>query len=371
MSTARLNWIDYARGMAITLVCYRHVYEGSKEAGIPVKDYHFLEYINISLYSFRMPLFFIISGLFIMRSLQKRGLKQYIEGRARTILYPYFLWGMLQLTLQMFFTKYTNAHPTPASYLDLFYQPRECAQFWYLYALFNVSVLYSFTKYFLRLSAIHNMVLGIIFFYLSALIYQQDIRTGFVFDILHYYVFFSIGDFVSSYFLDEKKQQHFGSAKNLLLILIPFGAGQTYFLLENLRHSTPKFMHVEFYQPFVFFLIALTGCLFAINLSFYLQKKNALKWLAVLGRHSLYIYVAHVIVFAFTRIVLSQFLGIQNVALILLSGMASGLLVPVLLYKLASHWNLRWIFTLEKKDAKENRTPVRSHTVPGSQGVKS
>jgi fucose 4-O-acetylase-like acetyltransferase len=165
MKASRLKWIDYARGIAIMLVCYRHVYEGSKEAGIPVKDYNFLEYANISLYSFRMPLFFIISGLFILRSLQKKGIKQYIEGRARTILYPYFLWGILQLTLQMFFTKYTNAHPTPSSYLDLLYQPRECAQFWYLYALFNVSVLYSFTKYFLKLSAVYNIILGIVFFF--------------------------------------------------------------------------------------------------------------------------------------------------------------------------------------------------------------
>ena len=36
MKTSRLNWIDYARGIAIILICYRHVFEGSKEAGIPV-----------------------------------------------------------------------------------------------------------------------------------------------------------------------------------------------------------------------------------------------------------------------------------------------------------------------------------------------
>ncbi len=371
MKASRLNWIDYARGIAIILVCYRHVYEGSKEAGIPVKDYSFLEYINISLYSFRMPLFFIISGLFIFSSLQKKGLKLYIEGRARTILYPYFLWGVLQLTLQMFFTKYTNAHPTPASYLDLLYQPRECAQFWYLYALFNVSVLYSFTKYFLKLSAVYNIILGIVFFYLSSLIYQQDIKAGFVSDILHYYIFFSIGDFLSSYLLDKKNLKYFESGKYLLLILIPFGVGQTYFLLENLNHTTAKYMHVEYYQPFVFLLIALTGCVFIMNLSFYLQRKNVLKWLTVLGKNSLYIYVAHVIVFAFVRIILNKLFGIQNVAIILLSGIVSGLLVPVLLYRLAVQWNLRWIFTLEKKSENETGIPRSNSAVSPANGIKN
>ena len=371
MKASRLNWIDYARGIAIMLVCYRHVYEGSKEAGIPVKDYNFLEYANISLYSFRMPLFFIISGLFLFKSLQKKGLKLYIEGRARTILYPYFLWGILQLTLQIFFTKYTNSHPTPSSYLDLLYQPRECAQFWYLYALFNVSVLYSFTKYFLKLSAVYNIILGLVFFYGSSLIYQQNINAGFVSDILHYYIFFSIGDFLSSYLLDGKNQKYFGSGKFILLLLIPFGAGQVYFLLENLHHTTSKYMHVEFYQPFVFLLIALTGCVFIMNLCFYLQKKNAVKWITVLGRNSLYIYVSHVIVFAFVRIVFDKLLGIQNVAIILVSGIVSGLLVPVLLYKLAVHWNMRWIFTLEKKSENNERMRVSKSAVTPAPGIKN
>lgn len=370
MKASRLNWIDYARGIAIILVCYRHVYEGSKEAGIPVKDYSFLEYANISLYSFRMPLFFIVSGLFLFRSLQKKGLKQYIEGRGRTILYPYFLWGALQLTLQMFFTKYTNAHPTPSSYLDLLYQPRECAQFWYLLALFNVSVLYSFTKYFLKLSAVYNIILGIVFFYLSSLIYQQNINAGFLSDILHYYIFFSIGDFLSNYLLDEKNQKYFGTGKILLLLLIPFGAGQAYFLLENWHHSTAKYMHVEYYQPFVFLLIAMIGCVFIMNLSFYLQRKNSLKWLTILGKNSLYIYVAHVIVFAFVRIILDKFLGIQNVAVILVTGIASGLIVPVLLYRLAVHWNMRWIFTLEKKPEPKVSMTVDSSTASPAPGIK-
>jgi len=358
MKASRLSWIDYARGLAIILVCYRHVFEGSKEAGIPVGDYNFLEYLNIFLYSFRMPLFFIISGLFITRSLAKKGLGQYIENRARTILYPYFVWGALQLTLQMIFTKYTNGHPTASSYLNLLYQPRECAQFWYLYALFNVSLLYALSKYFLKIPAVYNILIGIVFFYLSSLIYQQNIPTGFVFDILHYYIFFAIGDFLSSYLLDEKNYKHFESGKLLLLILAPFGAGQIYFLLENLNHTTSKYMYVEYYQPFIFLLIAIMGCVFIINLTFYLQKKNILKWLTVLGRNSLYIYVSHVIVFAFARIVLSKFLGIHNVAIIILSGMLSGLLVPLFLYRLAVKLNMRWLFTLEKEPESKKKAPA-------------
>lgn len=358
MKPSRLSWIDYSRGIAIILVCYRHVFEGSKEAGIPVGNYNFLEYANIFLYSFRMPLFFIISGVFVAQSLQKKGIKLYLENRARSILYPYFVWGFIQLSLQIIFTKYTNGHPTFNSYLNLFYMPREVAQFWYLYALFNVSMCYALLKYFLKITAFHSIMLGIILFYLSSIIYNQNITMGLVFDIFHYYIFFAIGDFINSYLLNPKNKKYFESGKTVLLIFIPFIACQFYFLFQNLNHSASKYMYVEFKQPIIFLFIALIGCAFVINLTFYLQNKNILKFLTVLGRNSLYIYVVHVIVFSCVRIILSKFFDIQNVAVIIISGMISGLIIPILLYRLALKFNLRFIFTLEKTNEIETSASI-------------
>src|SRR4051794_4453680 len=78
LSAGRLGWIDYARGICIILVCYRHCFEGLKEANMAVNNYHLLEILNVCFYSFRMPLFFIVSGLFVSRSLQKKSLKEYV-----------------------------------------------------------------------------------------------------------------------------------------------------------------------------------------------------------------------------------------------------------------------------------------------------
>ena len=370
MKLSRLSWIDYARGLAIILVCYRHVFEGSKEAGIRVDSYIFLEYINILLYSFRMPLFFIISGLFITSSLKKKGLKLYITDRARGILYPYFLWGFIQLSLQIIFTKYTNGHPTVWSYFNLFFLPREIAQFWYLYALFNVSVIYSLAKFFFKLTPACNIIIGIVFFYISSIIYQHNIITGPVFDILHYYIFFAIGDFVKSYLLDLKNLKYFESGKNLLFMVLPFAFCQVYFLLQNLNHSTSKYMYVEFYEPTIFLIIALVGCTFIIHLTFYLQSKNFLKWLTILGRNSLYIYVSHVIVFASIRIILVKLFYIENIFIILISCIVGGLTVPLLLYKLAVMFNMRFIFTLEKSTPKETINKTASSILSSNQIVK-
>lgn len=363
MKPARLNWIDYARGIAIILVLYRHVFEGIKESGIDIEQFQFLEYTNIFFFSFRMPLFFIVSGVFISNSLKKRGLLKFADARARMILYPYFVWGFLQLTLQMVFTRYTNGHPTISSYLHLFYLPRELAQFWYLAALFNVSILYALSKWYLKLEAIHNILLGLVLFYFSSVFYQEDIKASFLFDIFHNYIFFAVGDMVSKYLLDKNNFARFSSGKLLAIMTIPFLAAQYYFLWANVHNTTSKYMFVEYYQPYVYLLIAIIGCAFIINLTFFLQKKDVLKWLTSLGRHSLYIYVAHVIAFAGVRIFMSNILGIQNVPILLMAGITAGLLLPLLLYKLADRFNMRWIFTLEKAN-KEEQTRYISKATP-------
>jgi len=368
MKPARLSWIDYTRGIAIILVVYRHVFEGLKESGVPVQGFMFLEYANIFFFSFRMPLFFIVSGIFLSLSFKKRGFQQFVETKARMVLYPYFLWGFLQLTLQMLFTKYTNGHPTPSSYLNLFYLPREVGQFWYLYALFNVSVLNAFARNVLKIPVTFNILIGLLFFYLSSVVYQENIKIGLFFDILHNYIFFALGDLVSRYLFDKKNYVYFESGKGLLLMLIPFLMAQVYFLLQNINNTASKYMFVEYYQPGIFLIIALIGCAFIINLTFYLQKKNSLKWLTFLGKHSLYIYVAHVIAFAGVRIVLSNLLGIDNLIILLISGILAGLFVPLVVYKLALRMNMPWIFTLEKvqKQAqKENLEPILEKSTSG------
>ena len=61
LASNRLGWIDYVRGICIILVCYRHCFDGLKEANLPVSDYPVLQVLNVCFYSFRMPLFFIVS----------------------------------------------------------------------------------------------------------------------------------------------------------------------------------------------------------------------------------------------------------------------------------------------------------------------
>lgn len=353
---ARQTWIDYARGISIILVLFRHVFEGLKNSGLNVAPFIELEHANILFFSFRMPLFFIVSGIFVAGSLEKRGLKLFIDNKWRTILYPYFLWGIIQITLQIFLSGYVNSSRTAFDYLYLFYQPREIEQFWYLYALFNVSVIYACSKILLKLSAIQNAIIGLLFIYISAYCGKNQINIGFLSDVLHYYFFYAVGDFAGKFIHNKENLKKLYSLKMVLILLIPFIVSQVYYLNQNLTYSPGTYDHVENFQPYIFILIAITGCAFVISVCFQLQKHNTLKWLHHLGRHSLYIYVAHVIVLAATRMVMVKFFHISNIPVLLITGIITGLLIPVLLYKLSEKYNFHMLFTLDRNHQNIKKT---------------
>ncbi len=328
---------------------YRHVFEGIKNSGIDISKYIFLEEWNIVFFSFRMPLFFIVSGIFVSSSFAKRGMGQFIKTKLRTILYPYFLWGIIQITLQLIFSPYVNGRIDFYNYLDLLYLPREIEQFWYLYALFNVTILYVLLKYGLGLKPIYHLVFGLIMFLMSAYFYRHNIIIGFVSDILHYYIFIALGDALAKFIRDKNNLKLFESWRLFFLLVFPFVLSQLYFLYVNIQYPGTKYQYVEYFNPLVFIPIAIIGCAFVISVSFILQKYSNAKWLEVLGRHSLYIYVAHVIVAASLRALLTRVFNIYSVPLLLLSGIIVGLIIPVLLYKFAVRVNMPWFFTLQNR----------------------
>jgi fucose 4-O-acetylase-like acetyltransferase len=169
----RYDWVDYAKGIAIFLVVYRHVFEGLKRSGLNSEDYIGFEYANIMFFSFRMPLFFIVSGMFLTSSLVKRGLSSFLTQKVKTILYPYFLWGIFQISFQIIFSAYVNSDRTPEHYTYLLYSPRRVDQFWYLYALFNVTMLYAVTRTFFKFKPLVQLIIGTVMYYFSAYTEQQ------------------------------------------------------------------------------------------------------------------------------------------------------------------------------------------------------
>lgn len=98
MSKKRLGYIDMAKGIGIILVVAAHVIgEGNKT--FPGSNL-----LHGYIYSFHMPLFFIISGILLGYSLKTNSisvdyLKKKLRALVRSLLIPYFLWSAIYFIL--------------------------------------------------------------------------------------------------------------------------------------------------------------------------------------------------------------------------------------------------------------------------------
>lgn len=353
LSSKRLQWIDYARGICIILVCYRHCFEGLKQAKLDIHAYPALEILNICFYSFRMPLFFIISGLFVASSLFKKGIGNYVGNRFKIIFYPLLIWGSIQITIQFLLKNYVNAQREPMDYLNLIIRPRLIEQFWYLNALFFVGTIYAVLKYYLKLKQWQQLSLSMIFYSVSSYALYHEYNLYLFGDIFHYYIYFCIGDILSSFILKENRENAFISAKWMIPSFILFVISQFMYTDLNITHTNLAYnyytdSYVSDKMPAFSFIVSLCGCAFVIQLSFLLQRTGALKWLRVVGYHSLYIYLAHVMIIAAVRIIMMRVFHVSAIPLIIVPAMIAGIILPIWLYNFSVRAGAWWLFSLKK-----------------------
>jgi len=348
----RWLWIDYDKGISIILVGYGHCLASLENHAMDLQAYPFFSYFGTFFYGFRMPLFFIISGMLVGRSLNKKGLNNYIGDRTNNILYPLLVWGVIEITFQIIAARYTNftTHESISlwKYFKLIINPRETGHFWYLNALFCIGVIYAFMKNTFRLGNVFQVILGLALFVESAFVHIYDINMGFLTDIFEYYFFFALGDLISKVMLAEKNIQRFSSWKIFFPLLVAFAVIQYFFTEINLRPNPYAERFVEQKMPFFFLLEALVGCATSVSFSFLLQKYKLFSWLRIVGYHSLFIYCMQIIVMTFARIFFQNILRINYTPALIILVWSSGIILPIFFYNFCLKYNLWWLFTFRK-----------------------
>ncbi|SDX92323.1 Fucose 4-O-acetylase [Albimonas donghaensis] len=132
----RIAWLDIARGAAVALVVFGHVWRGLHEAGVLATGPLF-ESVDRAIYLFHMPLFFLLSGL-VFPPMIRRAPGAFLGGRAWRLLYPMALWTYLLIGLRLLAPGGVN-HPTSAG--DLLRLPLPPFElFWFVWALFLIQL---------------------------------------------------------------------------------------------------------------------------------------------------------------------------------------------------------------------------------------
>jgi fucose 4-O-acetylase-like acetyltransferase len=325
----QIQWVNYAKGITIILIVYKHVLTGIQDAGIGINYY--LDQVNHGLMSFSMQLFMMLSGLFFYKSFQKRSYFSFLKNKISTILYPYLIWASIQLGVQIILSAYTNHHRNFSDFSFLLIHPRQLDQFWFLYALFIVVILHATFHYLLKVSKWLFILIGVGMYFIAPLFESSD----FLFLLFYFYVFYALGDLLANELVKEDMIQKLGSLK-FLIVGTPVFIFLQWFWLSNSDLSN---MGV--------FLIALLGCLYVINVSCVLDRYQILTGLIKIGKHSMHIFLMHILIIAALRILMIKFLGLTEPNILLLAGVVLGVYIPIIIYQLINK-RFWWIFSLEQ-----------------------
>jgi len=334
------GWVDYARGIAILLVVYRHCLVGLKRAGVEVSM--LLYSVQEFLYNVRMPIFFVLSGVFLSTSLKKRGVGQLISTKAANLLYPYIIWSVFLISLQWVFSAYTNSERTARDFLYIVMQPRELDHMWYLLALFNSTVLYLLLSPVLGKNSITHLLLALILHFASFYLGPWS----FFLDIAYHYIFLVAGAILSD---QVSKWESLPTKKNLILLLLVapvFIAGQLYWL----RTIGVNYQTGHWWEMGPYLLIILVACFVFYLVSRLLEAWGKIPWLKYIGKHSLYIYIIHIHIIALVRIVFLKLAKVDNLWYIVPVSMALAIIVPILVFSIVKKHNWHFLFSYPQKD---------------------
>lgn len=145
----RLIYLDNLRSFALLLGIVFHsaiVYAADIQYAIQTQERSsILSYFCYWIHSFRMPMFYMISGFFSAMVVQKKGNKFYLDGRLRRVLVP-TLFGLLFLAPIQYFLMEKSKRPSLdlVDFLIQFFTKEKFqhSHIWFLVDLFCFSMIY-------------------------------------------------------------------------------------------------------------------------------------------------------------------------------------------------------------------------------------
>jgi fucose 4-O-acetylase-like acetyltransferase len=346
---ARVVWLDVAKGVGILLVVYGHVSSGLIDAGVLNRDSAAAAACDL-VYTFHMPLFFFLSGIWLKRAAAKR-YSNFLGERLRTIAYPYFVWSTLQFVANLAMARYTNGAPAGiAQLVTILYRPQ--AQFWFLYVLFILVVgVTPVLK--LPFGAMMAVIVSVAAYATYPFAAANNAPTGS--QILHFAVYVALGAALGPA-LTRVRSDRIVRAACLALAL------------ASLAVLVRWFWRAGDVGPLRLAVASLLGMLGVIAAGVAIGESPLARVLAFLGRRSLEIYVAHVLAAAGMRIMLVQLYEISDPMTHLVLDTAAGVALPLALWWATEFLRPNFFFTLRAEPGTPGAASSSPEPPPTSAG---
>lgn len=325
-SEARVAWVDTAKGVCIILVVMMHSTLGVGEA---LGGEGFMHWVVAFAKPFRMPDFFLVSGLFLSRVID-RDWRTYGDRRVVHFAYFYVLWLVIQSGLK--FGQVSGgtlagfAEHLAVSLVD----PYSTLWFVYLLAVFSVV-----TKLLRPVGA--GILLAA-----AAAIEIAPVETGWLLldEFCARYVYFLGGYLLAPriFALAEWAGRHVRPAlAGLALWAVVNGV---FALTPSPFPAFPTLASL----PFAGLALGVVGAMAIVTMAALLAPTSAARPFTYVGRQSIAVYLAFFLPMAATRTLLVKYGIIEDVGVVSLIVTAVAVIVPLVLERLVRHTPAAFLF---------------------------
>jgi uncharacterized membrane protein YcfT len=320
----RVDWVDYAKGICIVMVVMMHSVLGVELAA---GQTGFMHAVVMFAKPFRMPDFFLISGLFLPLVID-RDWRTYLDRKVVHFAYFYVLWVTIQFGFKApaFAAEQGWAH-VGLEYLQSFIEP--FGTLWFIYLLPIFFVVIKLTR-----NAPVILVWGI-----AALLESAHIATGwtaideFCARFVYIYSGYLFADTIFA--LSDHARAHPLFALAGLAAWALVNGGLVVLGVSEL--------------PTVSLLLGLAGACAIITTGTLLARMRWLNVLRFCGEHSIVIYLAFFLPMASTRTLLLKTGLVHDIGLIALIVTGAGVAGSLLIWRVALRAHANFLF--ERPDA--------------------
>ena len=317
---SRIDWVDYGKGVCIILVVMMHSTLGVEKAMAEMSWLSaFIEWAR----PFRMPDFFLISGLFLASRID-RPWRSYLDSKVLHFAYFYVLWMTIQFALKAKgFVGEMGLEGTMMHYLQGFVEP--WGTLWFIYML---AVFFIVTK-----AARGLPVLTI--WLAAAVLEMAKIHTGWMLvdEFASRFVYFYSGFVLAPYVFSLAAKVSGMAWPSVIAGLFIWGVGNGWLVFNGYGDL-----------PGVSLAMGFVGAAAVVTFATLLARGQLFSAVRYCGENSIVIYLAFFLFMAASRIVLLKLGIITDGGTIALLVTAAGVIGPVVMHWIVKRTPARYLF---------------------------
>ena len=315
----RVAWVDYAKGLCIVMVVMRHSTLGVETA---TGETNWMGALVAFAKPFRMPDFFLISGLFLARVID-RPWRSYLDTKVVHFAYFYVLWVTIQFAFKApGFAADSGWAGVAHAYGLAFIEP--FGTLWFIYLL---PVFFVVTK-------LMRDVPQPMLWFAAAFLQIADVQTGWIVidEFCARFVYFYSGYVLAPYVFNFAETV-FATPRANLLFLVSWAMFEAVMVFGGYSEL-----------PVVNLGLGLLGVLAVVAFSVLLSTRGWALPLRYAGENSIVVYLAFFLPMAVTRSLFLEFAPGLDLGTVALTVTAAGVVTPLMLHVLVKNTHARFLF---------------------------